>query len=40
MNFKEWLLKEGGKGSGKFSFSRLIRGTFKPAKPHKVILKV
>lgn len=34
MTFKEWMLLEGGKGSGGFSFTRLVRGAFKPSKPH------
>ena len=48
MNFKEWMLKEGGKGSGtKFSVTGLRAGgqaqsgmgMFKPAKPHLKLSK-
>jgi hypothetical protein len=34
MTFKEWMLAEGGRGSGGFSLKRLVKGTFRPARPH------
>lgn len=37
MTFKEWLIKEGGKGSGAKPNLLRPRGMFKPAKPHLFI---
>lgn len=40
MTFKEWLIKEGGKGSGAKPNFIKPRGMFKPAKPQVNNLKI